>query len=288
MAALLISALLAGAEVRRWARGTERRQFSVEPGIGDVMQVNVDVVVAMHCDDVHVNVQDAAGDLVLAGSVLQRDETSWAQWRGAKGIHSLERHHHRHHQPHHGDGDARPHGDTHHAGSHGEDHGHGDSHVHDADYDGYDGIDDDEDGDEDSDEDYIEEVSALVGALAKKSFPKTPRLKRGAVADACRIYGSMELNKVQGDFHITARGHGYAEWGAEHLDHSGIFFHYFDYFGEGGELREAAKRLLLYCARFCIDSPFFFLEQHSTSRTSSTNCLSDPTTPRCTTRSTRR
>jgi hypothetical protein len=30
----------------------------------------------------------------------------------------------------------------------------------------------------------------------------------------------MEGNKVQGDFHITARGHGYMEMG-QHLDHSG-------------------------------------------------------------------
>ncbi len=42
----------------------------------------------------------------------------------------------------------------------------------------------------------------------------------GSDGDSCRIYGSLDLNKVQGDFHITARGHGYMEFG-EHLDHSG-------------------------------------------------------------------
>lgn len=37
--------------------------------------------------------------------------------------------------------------------------------------------------------------------------------------DACRIYGALEIHKCQGDFHITARGHGYQAFGAEHLDH---------------------------------------------------------------------
>ncbi|TXC85859.1 hypothetical protein FS847_35425, partial [Streptomyces sp. ISID311] len=41
-------------------------------------------------------------------------------------------------------------------------------------------------------------------------------------ADSCRVYGSLELNKVQGDFHITARGHGYMEMGA-HLEHESKF-----------------------------------------------------------------
>jgi hypothetical protein len=53
-------------------------------------------------------------------------------------------------------------------------------------------------------------------------------MRRGVVADACRIYGSLEGNKVQGDFHITARGHGYRE-NAPHLDHScmcSVFFAY--------------------------------------------------------------
>ena len=35
---------------------------------------------------------------------------------------------------------------------------------------------------------------------------------------SCRIYGSMGVNRVQGDFHITAKGHGYWEDGA-HVDH---------------------------------------------------------------------
>ena len=38
----------------------------------------------------------------------------------------------------------------------------------------------------------------------------------------CRIYGQLEIHKCQGDFHITARGHGYISVGQEHLDHDSI------------------------------------------------------------------
>jgi len=40
---------------------------------------------------------------------------------------------------------------------------------------------------------------------------------------SCRIYGSMGVNRVQGDFHITAKGHGYWEDGA-HVDHQSFNF----------------------------------------------------------------
>jgi hypothetical protein len=66
-----------------------------------------------------------------------------------------------------------------------------------------------------------EDVHNYLGAArATKKWAKTPRLPKHAFTDSCRIYGSMEGNKVQGDFHITARGHGYMEMG-QHLDHSG-------------------------------------------------------------------
>ena len=64
-------------------------------------------------------------------------------------------------------------------------------------------------------------LGEVGGRGGKRKFPKTPKL-RGAVRDSCRVFGSLEGNKVQGDFHITARGHGYMEFG-EHLDHSGTF-----------------------------------------------------------------
>jgi hypothetical protein len=58
----------------------------------------------------------------------------------------------------------------------------------------------------------------LGAAKKRKKFPKTPRAR--GPHDSCRIFGSLDGNKVQGDFHITARGHGYMEFG-EHLDHTG-------------------------------------------------------------------
>lgn len=58
----------------------------------------------------------------------------------------------------------------------------------------------------------------LKAAKKKPKFPLTPKIMKGVLPDACRIFGSIEGNKVQGDFHITARGHGYVEYGS-HLDH---------------------------------------------------------------------
>ncbi len=135
--------------------------------MGHVLQINLDVVVAMPCHDLHVHVQDASGDLILAAERLQEDDTSWSQWRGSRDIHTL--------------------------GAHG-------------DWD-----------DEMDEEDHVADVMAHTGG--RKAFRKTPRLR--GQGGACRIYGNMELNKVQGDFHITARGHGYVDF-EEHLDHTGM------------------------------------------------------------------
>ena len=40
--------------------------------------------------------------------------------------------------------------------------------------------------------------------------------------NSCRIYGNLEIHKCNGDFHITAQGHGYQKFGEEHLDHDSI------------------------------------------------------------------
>ena len=54
----------------------------------------------------------------------------------------------------------------------------------------------------------------------------------GSSGSSCRIYGSMGVNRVQGDFHITAKGHGYWEDGA-HVDHQcEFFYHYYSPFFE--------------------------------------------------------
>ncbi|KAH9906626.1 endoplasmic reticulum vesicle transporter-domain-containing protein [Xylariomycetidae sp. FL2044] len=178
VAMITISAILLWTELARWWAGEENHTFAVEKGIGHSMQINLDIVLRMKCRDLHVNVQDAAGDRILAASRLKEDATSWGQWVDAKGIHKLGRDSH---------GKAITG-----AGWHEE--GFGEEHVHD-----------------------------IVSLGRKKArWGKTPRLW-GNPPDSCRIYGSLDLNKVQGDFHITARGHGYAEYG-EHLDHGAFNF----------------------------------------------------------------
>jgi hypothetical protein len=174
---IVMSAILVWSELARWWQGEEDHTFSVEKGIGHNLQINMDIVVQMACKDLHLNVQDAAGDRILAASRLQEDATTWAQWVDNKGIHRLGH-------------DAQGRTDT---GAGWHDEGFGEAHVHD-----------------------------IVAIGRKKArWAKTPRLGRGAKPDSCRIYGSLDLNRVQGDFHITARGHGYAEFGSGHLDHNG-------------------------------------------------------------------
>jgi endoplasmic reticulum-Golgi intermediate compartment protein 2 len=174
---LLCSLILFWTELARWWRGSEIHTYAVEKGVGHAMQINLDVVVRMHCDDLHVNVQDAAGDRILAASMLRRDKTNWSQWVDGKGVHRLGRD--AHGRLITGNGFVQPHEE-----------GFGEEHVHD-----------------------------IVAAGKKRAkWGKTPRLWGNGEGDACRIFGSLELNKVQGDFHITARGHGYMEFG-DHLDH---------------------------------------------------------------------
>lgn len=171
----VVSLLLLWTELGRWWRGTENHTFAVEKSVGHSLQINLDIILKMQCKDLHVNVQDAAGDRILAATRLQEDATRWDQWVDSKGVHKLGM-------------DSNGKAITG-AGWHDEE-GFGEEHVHD------------------------------IVALGKKKarWGKTPRLW-GAAPDSCRIWGSLDLNKVQGDFHITARGHGYMEFG-EHLDHS--------------------------------------------------------------------
>ena len=137
------------------------------------MQINLDATVAMKCNDLHINIQDASGDRVLAGDMLNRNPTSWGQWVDKKGVHRL--------------GSSR------------------------------------NEGREEMEEEDTH-VGHVLGEVRRGSrkFRKTPKLERGMPEDACRVFGSLEGNKVQGDFHITARGHGYMEFGVEHLDHTGM------------------------------------------------------------------
>ncbi|RMZ79539.1 hypothetical protein DV737_g3346, partial [Chaetothyriales sp. CBS 132003] len=78
LALIIMSALLAVAELATWWRGTETHHFSVERGVGHELQLNLDIVVAMACDDLHVNVQDAAMDRIMAGELLTKERTNFA------------------------------------------------------------------------------------------------------------------------------------------------------------------------------------------------------------------
>ncbi|GJN67912.1 COPII-coated vesicle protein (Erv41) [Purpureocillium lilacinum] len=182
VAMAVVSVILLWSEVARWWRGSETHDFAVEKGVSQSLQINLDTVVRMPCGDLHVNVQDAAGDRILAATKLHRDQTSWAQWTSTSGIHRLGR-----------DSEGRVVTGAGWQNLAAEDEGFGEEHVHD------------------------------IVALGKKRarWAKTPRVK--GPPDSCRIYGSLELNKVQGDFHITARGHGYME-GGNHLDHERFNF----------------------------------------------------------------
>ncbi|KAJ4392684.1 hypothetical protein N0V91_011306, partial [Didymella pomorum] len=168
---ILTCVWLAWTETARWFAGTTTQTFSVEKGVSHDMQINLDIIVGMRCADLHVNMQDAAGDRTLAGDLLRKDPTSWAQWTGKnaeKGVHELN------------------------AGEIG--------------------------GGWDMDD---LEVHNHLSVKQKKKFSKTPRVQ--GATDSCRIFGSLDGNKVQGDFHITARGHGYMEFG-EHLEHASFNF----------------------------------------------------------------
>lgn len=119
------------------------------------------------------------------------------------------------------------------------------------------------DHDEGFGEEHVHDIVALGRRRAKWS--RTPRLW-GADPDSCRVYGSLEVNKVQGDFHFTASGHGYA---GAHLDHNGrpcLSRH----------LSSAVHQLIQY------STP----PQHSTSRTSSLSSPSAPSSHPSSTRST--
>ncbi|KAH8801709.1 endoplasmic reticulum vesicle transporter-domain-containing protein [Xylogone sp. PMI_703] len=181
VAMVAISGILIFSEFTRWWRGYETHTFTVEKGVGHQMQINLDIVIPMGCGDLHVNVQDAAGDRILAGDLLKRDATTWNQWVNERGVHRLGR-----------DSEGRL--VTGEGWSVEHDEGFGEEHIHDI-------------------------VAAARGS--RRKFAKTPRLK--GRPDSCRIYGSLDVNKVMGDFHITARGHGYHEFG-EHLDHSSFNF----------------------------------------------------------------
>lgn len=188
LAVAILCALIAFSELRTWWTGTESHHFSVERGVGHELQLNLDIVVAMKCDDVHVNVQDAAMDRILAGDLLKKEETNYEAW--LRRASSNKGHYTSNSQGKNFDSFSIQNTDLRRRQAQDED-----SHVHHA-------------------------LGHMRESKSKKKFAKTLKLKRDETPNACRIYGSLEGNKVQGDFHITARGHGYLEPGGhKHLEH---------------------------------------------------------------------
>ncbi|KAM5449704.1 hypothetical protein MaudCBS49596_004825 [Microsporum audouinii] len=181
----ILCAILSCSELVTWYRGHENHHFSVERGVSQEMQLNLDVVVAMPCDDVRINVQDAVGDHILAGELLTQQPTSWAAWNrefnrqrggGSPEYQTLSK--------------------------------------------------EDPFRLEEQEEDlHVEHVLGEVRRGRKKKFPKAPKLKKSDAVDSCRVFGSLEGNKVQGNLHITARGFGYLEWGQPTNPHSLNFTH---------------------------------------------------------------
>lgn len=184
IALTLVCTWLTFTELSRWLVGHTTHTFSVERGVAHDLQINLDIIVAMQCKDLHINVQDAAGDRIMAGELLHKDATLWAAYVGPDAV-------------------AKPSSKQLKGESRGV--GQGWQAEQAAQY----------AGDEDV-HDY------LAAARGRRRFAATPKL-RGAAPDACRVYGNIEGNKVQGDFHITARGHGYQEFG-EHLAHTAFNF----------------------------------------------------------------
>lgn len=179
---MILCSFLAINELKDWYKGTESHHFSVEKGVSRQIQMNIDMVVKMPCDDVRINMQDVAGDHVLAASLLQRESTSWDAWNRKMNTIS---HGVREYQTLDSDDPRRAY--------------------------------------EIERDQHAKHVLEEVRWNPKRIFPKGPKLKRHEQEDSCRIYGSLEGNKIAADFHITARGHGYFEMG-EHLDHRAFNF----------------------------------------------------------------
>ncbi|KIW13855.1 hypothetical protein PV08_06635 [Exophiala spinifera] len=187
LAIIILCTCLTFSELRTWWTGTETHHFSVERGVGHELQLNLDVVVAMPCADLHVNVQDAAMDRIMAGDLLTKEETNFGVWTDSDRRNKRRRQRRQHRLQ-----DSKA------------------------------------DNERKRAEEEDSHVSHVLGHMREnpgRKFARSPRVPRGAPTDACRIYGSLEGNKVQGDFHITARGHGYMEFGMrEHLDHATFNF----------------------------------------------------------------
>ncbi|KAL1960597.1 hypothetical protein VTO42DRAFT_7176 [Malbranchea cinnamomea] len=174
---LIFCAILAFSELYEWYKGKEYHHFSVEKGVSREMQFNVDMVVKMQCKDLNVVIRDAAGDNILAGTLLKKEPTSWDAWI-REGLQEYQT-------------------------------------LHDEDAARLAAQEEDQ---------HVTHVLGEVKRSLKKKFPKGPKMKRTDQRDSCRIYGSLEGNKVQADFHITARGFGYPDYSGKPLSPQSLNF----------------------------------------------------------------
>jgi hypothetical protein len=169
---LLFCILLAWSELKTWWKGREFHHFGVEKGVGRIMQVNLDMVLKMPCDDVTLDVRDAAGDSIFGEPLLAKESTNWDVWRRVVREYQV---------LHHEESQRLL---------------------------------------EQEQDQHVGHVLGEVRGNWKRKFPHGPRLGRSDQKDSCRIFGSIEGNKVQGEIFVHARGHGNADafWGGGAAD----------------------------------------------------------------------
>ncbi|KTW29380.1 hypothetical protein T552_01334 [Pneumocystis carinii B80] len=142
-------------EILIYKAGVEDHQFNIEKDLMEHITLNVDIVVAMPCDVIDVNVKDVTSELILAGETLKKEgvlfEPKSIDFSG------------KYFQP-------------------------------------------------------IENVKHVFQNLEEKKFEPSKNIIN---ATSCRIYGSIDIHRVIGIFHITAQGHGY---GIKHLSHKKMNF----------------------------------------------------------------
>ncbi|KAJ1667574.1 hypothetical protein IW140_002154 [Coemansia sp. RSA 1813] len=167
---LLLMAYMVGTEISEYVRYKQVHRFVIDTAVQQDVQINMDVTVAMPCALLRVDVVDASGDASNVRNSLQMRQVSWT--RGAMaGSSAL------------GAKDAE------------ESalmlrQGHAYPHVHD-----------------------------IIADASRRRRNRDPQAKAAdtkpvhggeTIEDmACRIVGTVRVNKVSGLFHITAPGHGH-------------------------------------------------------------------------------
>ncbi|KAK9710929.1 hypothetical protein K7432_008141 [Basidiobolus ranarum] len=155
----LVLLYLLQSEIREYWAVKQDFEFLVDQGIQHTMQVNLDIYVPMECENLTVDVLDAAGATSHVKRMLNVSPAYLAFSSLGKRT-------------------------------------------------SY----------EESDEIDVHQI------IRESHQEKRQGIKNEQEYNACRVTGSMEVNKVAGNLHITALGHGY---GGAHVDHEALnFTHY--------------------------------------------------------------